>query len=179
MFQVQPEYISVFIGVFGTLLTVQILFTIFLLRFITSARKERSELHKEIFGLVRKLEGLTASKREQMLKHYDTILDDLTHRLPPTIAAQAGEIIFETESKILSRLAEIEPNLKEDERGKQKMDQLIKSMENLEGTIVRLTADAVQDVFAESRKNLFEDKDLSFLRHQKETRIIETDTPFA
>lgn len=172
------EIIMILVGVFSTLFVTQIFFTFYLFRFIRQARLDRNAIHKEIFGLVRKLEGLTSSKREQMLQHYDTILDDLTHRLPPTIAAEAGNIIFETESKILSRLAEIEPSLREDERAQEKMDQLIKSMENLEGTIVKLTADAVENVFAESRKNLFEEHDMTIVKTTIDQRYTQ-DSPYS
>jgi len=121
------------------------------------AAHDRTKLNRELYGLVNKIEGLTANKRDQMLKHYDKILDDLSNRLPPTIASQAGQLIFETESKILSRLAELEPNLKDDELGQRKMDELIKNMENLESTIVNLTSQTVSNVMAQSRKELFDD----------------------
>ncbi|MDC0358241.1 hypothetical protein OAO01_05435 [Oligoflexia bacterium] len=121
------------------------------------ASRDRANLTKEMFGLVRKIEGLTSNRREQMLKHYDTILEELSTRLPPTIASEAGQMIFEMESNILSRLAELEPNLREDEASLKKMDSLIKSMEGLEATLVSLTANTVRNVMASRRRDLFHD----------------------
>ncbi len=171
-------------GVVGCVVLTQLFFTLYLFKALRDSNRERSKLHTDMFGLLRKIEGLTSSKREQMLKHYDAILEDLTHRLPPAIAAQAGEVIFDTESKILSRLAELEPNLKEDAQGMEKMDQLIKSMENLETTIVRLTADAVQNIFTESRKSLFEENEkISSLANsvvtQRVTTTSRSDAPYS
>src|SRR5688572_10532040 len=74
---------------------------------LRSANRERHALHKELFGLTRKIEGLTAHRREQVLKHYDKILDSLSVRIPTTVASQASQLIFDTESKILARLAEL------------------------------------------------------------------------
>ena len=125
------------------------------------ASKERAEVNKEIFGLTKKIEGLTSSKREQILKSYDKILENLSARLPITIASQTSNLIFEAESKILCRLAELEPNLKENEEGKKKMDELIKSMEGLEQTLVSLTTDAVKKVFVESRTTLLDEQEFS------------------
>ena len=150
-----------FLMIAGVTLAVALVFQVLLaLAMISSARsaaRERSEYHREMFGLLRKLEGLTANKREQMLKHYDTILETLTTRLPPTIAAQASRVILDTESRILSRLAELEPNLMKDEGSRRKMDELIKSMENLEETVVGLTAQTVRSVLIDSRRNLLDD----------------------
>ena len=93
-----------------------------------------------------------------MAKQFDKILSDLALRLPPTIAAQAGQTIFETESRILSRLAELEPDLKNDHQSREKMDDLIKSMEALETTIVTVTADTVQNIMASNRQAIFDDE---------------------
>ena len=144
-------------GAGGVLFILQTILALHLMLSLRSASKERQRLNREMFGLLRKIEGLTSGKREQMMKHYDKILDDLVTRLPHTIASQAGTSIFETESRILTRLAELEPNLRNDELGRQKMDDLIQSMEGLESLIVSLTAETVQSVMAENRKVLFQD----------------------
>jgi hypothetical protein len=116
-----------------------------------------------MFGLVRRIEGLTSHRREQMLKHYDGMLESLSTRLPPTIAAHTSQAIIETESKILQRLAELEPNFRDDESIQRKLDELIHSMEGLEKTIVALAADAVQRVMAEGRRSLIdEDRNSDF-----------------
>ncbi len=122
---------------------------------LRSASKERQQMNKEMFGILRKIEGLTSHRREQMLKQYDKILDTLSTRLPPTLAAEAGKLIFEMESRILSRLAELEPNLKHDKDAKRKLNELICQMEQLEKTVVNLTSDTVHSVLAERRSELF------------------------
>ncbi|MCB0311344.1 MAG: hypothetical protein KDD42_08915 [Bdellovibrionales bacterium] len=141
----------------GLVLAVQIGLAIYMVAALRISRREVASLNKEMFGLLRKLEGLTSSKREQMLKHYDRILESVANRLPTTIAAHTSETIFEAESKILARLAELEPRLKDgDETSRQKMDDLIRTMEGLEQTIVALTADTVRKIMVDSRKNLLE-----------------------
>jgi len=143
-------------GIVAAAFSLQLLLTLCMLWYIRSSNRENQRLFHEMHGTMRKIEGLTANKREQMLKHYDKILADVSLRLPPTVASQAGTMIFETEQKILSRLAELEPTLVDDQEGKRKMDELIKSMESLETTIVDLTANTVQSVMAQSRKELFD-----------------------
>ena len=141
-------------------IVLQLVLTAYTLITLRASARERTLLNKEMFGLLRKLEGLTSSRREQMLKHYDKILGQLSSRLPMTIAAQTSSMIFETESKILARLAELEPHFAKDENSKRKMDELIKSMENLEQTIVALTADTVHKVMVDSRRTLLDDDDM-------------------
>lgn len=136
---------------------VQILLAVFIAVSLFVAGRERAKLHIEMFGLLKKLEGLTASRREAMLKQYNKMVETLSVRLPPTIASQTGSLIFEAESKILGRLAELEPQIKADDISKRKMDELIKTMENLEQTLVTLTSDTVKKVMAESKSNFFDD----------------------
>lgn len=147
-----------FASVLGASVILQLLLSVYMLITIRLASRERSQLNREMFGLLKKIEGLTAHKREAMLKHYDGILEDLSRRLPPTVAAEAGQMIFDMESKILSRLAELEPDLKSDESGLKKMDSLIRSMEGLESTLVALTADTVRNVMISRRSELFEEE---------------------
>ena len=64
--------------------------------------------------------------------------------------------IFETEKDILTRLAELEPNLKENPEGKERLEGLVKKMERLEQTVVALASDTVQQVMIESRRELFD-----------------------
>ncbi len=135
----------------------QFLLAIYMAVTMRIASKERALLNREMFGMVKKLEGLTAHRREIVLRHYDRILEVLSQRLPPAIAEQTSRMIFETESRILTRLAELEPSLREDEDGREKMDALIQTMESLEQTIVSLTADTVTKVMVEGRKNFLED----------------------
>ncbi len=132
---------------------------------LRGASRERAEANKELFGLVRRIEALTANRREQMLQHYDGLLQSLSLRLPALVASHASQQIFETESRILSRLAELEPNLKNDEPSRRKMDELIRTMEGLETTIIHLTTDAVEKIMVEGRRELLEES--SFFERQQ------------
>ena len=145
-------------GLVGLFIGLQLILATVVLVSLRSAARERMQLNKEMFGLVKRIEGLTAHKRELMLKHYDGMLETLAARLPPTLAAHTSQAIIDTESKILQRLAELEPNLKNDEASRRKMDELIRSMEGLEKTIVALAADTVQRVMAEGRRNLLDEQ---------------------
>ncbi len=144
------------VGMLGLFIGLQLLVAVAVLVSIRSSARERNVLHKEMYGLVRRIEGLTSHRREQILKHYDGMLENLSMRLPPAIAAHTSSAILETESKILHRLAELEPSLGQDEGSRRKMDELIRSMEGLEKTIVALAADTVQRVMAEGRRSLLD-----------------------
>lgn len=140
-------------AVFGCIQTVLTCAVIWSLR--TNVR-ERREISKELFGLVRRIEGLTAERRAHVLRHYDQMLGDLSRRLPPAVAAELSDIIFDVESKVLTHLASLEPTLAPEDRAK--FDDLIRSMENLERSIVGLTADTVARVMKEGRRTLTKDE---------------------
>lgn len=154
------------IGAFLLAVTVllQIVMALYVSGTMRIASRERNALNKEMFGLLKKLEGLTSTRREQTLRHYDKLLETLTHRLPPIVASHASDTISEMEAKILQRLAELEPNL-EDSVSRQKMDGLIKTMEHLEQTLVALTADTVQQVLSEGRRSLLDDNSYADFEH--------------
>lgn len=137
------------------LLLLSIVLSISVLLALRKAAREREIVNRELSGLFERIERLTSSGREQILKHYDGLLESLSQRLPTAVAAQASEVIFDTESKILFRLAELDPSLNKDAESRRKMDELIKSMEGLERTIVDLTSDAVRHVMVEGRQSLF------------------------
>ena len=158
MFNLELPITAILLAAGAVLVTLQLALSIIMLISLRISSRERALLNREMFGLVKKLEGITASRREQMLRHYDRMLEGLMKRLPPTIAAQTGQVIFETESKILTRLAELEPSLKTDEDTQKKMNELIKSMESLDRTLVACTADTVRSVMAESRRSLLDDE---------------------
>lgn len=157
MIEITEDMLYLVGTILGALTIIQLLIAIYMGISLRIGAKERALLNKEMFGLVRRIEALTSSRREQMLKHYDRILANLSLRLPSTVAAHASQTIFEAESKILSRLAELEPNIKNDEVSRMKMDDLIRSLESLEQTIVTLTSEAVRKVMVDSRSDLFED----------------------
>jgi len=139
------------------LLGLQLLLTIYMGVSLYIASRERAAMNREIFGMLRKIEGLTSHRREQVLRHYDKMLESLSHRLPPLVASQTSQMIYDTESRILTRLAELEPDLRADPKGQEKMNSLIASMENLEHTIVTLTADTVKRVMVEGRRSLIDE----------------------
>lgn len=141
---------------FGAVLLLQLVLTIYTIISLHCAAKERTQAIRDLFGLVRKIEGLTATKREQLLMQFDQILETMQTRLPTSIAARASDAIFQAEKNILTQLAELEPKLAQDDENREKMDELIKSMENLETTMVALTSDTVHQVMIESRRDLFE-----------------------
>jgi hypothetical protein len=153
------EQIIFFVGLSGALSLLLQVFLVLAVAIIMRAHsRERASMEREMFGLLRKLEGLTATKREQILRHYDSMLDTLSIRIPPAVAAQASKLVIDTESRILTRLAELEPNLKGDEESRRKMDELIKQMEHLEETIVATASDAVRSVMIDSRRSLFDEE---------------------
>jgi hypothetical protein len=153
------EQIIFFIGVSGGVsLLLQVLLALAVIYLTRAHTRDRAELEREMFGLLRKLEGLTASKREQILRHYDSMLETLATRLPPAVAAQTSKLVVETESRIITRLAELEPDLKSNSESQKKMDELIKQLEHLEETLVSTASDAVRTVMLDSRRALFDDE---------------------
>lgn len=122
-------------------------------RSFRAEREERQRYYKELFGLLKKLEGLTAYRREVMLKHYDSILGGLEKELPQILGAELGESIVQTESALLSRLADLDPRLKHDPDARRKLDQLIVSMEGLEREVVKITTETVSRALSENRQH--------------------------
>lgn len=155
MIEINQLFITTAIIAFVVAIGLQFILTLVVLTSLRSASKERAHFNKEVYGLVRKIEGLTATKRELLIKQYDKLFDSLSVRLPSTIASHASQAILETESKILHRLTEIEPSLKNDAVRRQKLDELVKLMENMEQMIVVLTAETVRKVMAEGRSDFF------------------------
>ncbi len=145
-------------GLAGLLMIiVQIGLAIAMLVVLRIAAKERAEQNKEIFGLVKRIEGLTAQRREQMLQHYDRMLESLANRLPVMVAGQASTKIIETETNILRKLSELDPGIHKNGEQTTKLNEIIRSMESLEDTIVTLTSNAVRDVMSEGRRELLEE----------------------
>lgn len=118
-----------------------------------AARKERAALHSQMFGLVNRIEGLTASEREQAAERYDRMLERISGRLRETVGEGASQAIFDAQRLMLTRLAELEPALKTDPESREKMDRLIHQMEHLEDTLVAITVDTVRRVLSECRRD--------------------------
>ncbi|MCB0339698.1 MAG: hypothetical protein KDD53_08840 [Bdellovibrionales bacterium] len=140
------------------MIAVQVCLSIVMVVVLRTSARERSQLNKEMFGLVKRIEGLTSGRRDQMLQHYDRMLENLANRLPVMVTGQVGTQIFETESRVLKRLAELEPHWSEDEDARRKMDELIRTMECLEDSLIATTSEAVTKIMNESRRELIEDE---------------------
>ena len=123
-----------------------------------SSQKALTDSVRELYGIMKKIEGLTATRREQLLCEFDGIMQTLSLRLPTVIASQAGDNIFEAESKLMKRLAEIDPGIK-DEKSKERMDEIIKSLESLQENVIAITAETVRKVLLDARKDLPLDSD--------------------
>lgn len=132
-------------------------FGFFFLLVIRLRKSEQStrKLHTSMFGLMKRIEGMTAEKRERMLVEFDLLLDRLSMRLPTALAARAGDAIFEAEKRLLSRIIELERTITPSAENREELDYLVKSLESLEQTMVSLTASTVHEVLLESRKQLF------------------------
>jgi len=113
-----------------------------------------TQLEHELFGLAKKIEGLTAPKRELLVKEFDQLLEKLAQDLPQAVTNTTSERIVEAERRILQRLAEIGPALSKDEEGKRKMEEFIVSLEKLEESVIDSTNEVVQRVMLNSRREL-------------------------
>ena len=119
---------------------------------------EISASNREVYGLTKKMEAMTASRRAHFVHEYDKIVNQLLRKLPANIAAQAGDSIFVTQKEILTRLAELEKVTGKSKESSKQMEQIILSMEQLEAQLVRVTADTVIEVMGDTRKRILEDE---------------------
>jgi hypothetical protein len=142
----------------------QLITALFILIVLYRAAKERQEVNRNTFGLLKKIEGLVARKQEKLLEEYDSVLEDLQREIPKAISKKAGLAIYEAERKILTRLAELEPDLKNDKTAINKMNELIKNMEALEASVIHIASEVVKEELLSKRKDIFSDKDNSLER---------------
>ena len=112
---------------------------------------ENRRLNREAFGLMRKIEGLSCDRRSEILGRYEKLLTNLGNQLPIKISNRLRDKIFAAESAFLTRLAEIEPNLKDDAVARQRMDELICQLEQLEEVFVSAAAEVVNVALEEGR----------------------------
>ena len=138
------------------LCAVNLLLTLFLFGTIRAGREKSEAVGKELYGTLKKIEGMLAGRRAQILKEYDKMVQSLSLRLPTVIASNAGDRIFETERNLLQCLAEIDPLIKE-ENHKEKLDELIRNMESLQDMISSLVTDTVRKVLEEARTEIASD----------------------
>lgn len=134
-----------------------VLLAVFVFASARSSRKAMDGTLKELFGVMKKIEGLTSGRRAQILREFDKILDGLSARLPTVVAARANDSVFETESGILKRLAEIDPAIKNEEN-KDKLDELIRSMEQLQEAVVSSVSETVRKALDDARREINADE---------------------
>jgi hypothetical protein len=139
---------AVLLGIF------QVLVIVAALSLIRKTNRERKQLSKEVSQTLNKMEVMTMRDRNQLARHYDRMLESLSNRLPAVLSNKAGELIFDIEKQILAKLAKVQPGIDADD---EEIDNLIRSMERLEDTIIAATGDVVRNTLLESRKGIFTD----------------------
>jgi hypothetical protein len=130
------------------------------------ALSEHRRTTEEMRLMVRKTEAITADEREQIVRLYDRFVQRILRRLPDELAETTEEALFRTEELILRRLAELEPNLRHDPQARTRLDDIIRSMETLNDSIIRVNVDAVERALRENRESLRHDLAFSDLPHE-------------
>ena len=102
---------ALFFGAMVGVLLLQASVTLYLFGRFKLASVAQEKLHHELSGLTRKIEGLSSGRRALIAYHLDMLLERLVKQLPSRISAEAGDIIYRTESSMLKTLADLEPNL--------------------------------------------------------------------
>lgn len=133
------------------------LFTFFLIwSSIRQSHRERLVTDKELYGLIRRVEGMTASKQEQVLLYFDELLEGMHTKLPLAIAEEAAGLIRDVESNILSKISHIELSRASQNREQaEHTTDLMLAVESLESTVQKLTANAVHNIMSNTRRHLF------------------------
>jgi len=139
------------------LVTINLLVALGVLLALRSSARERREHRREIEVMVQKIEVLTAPTRERVIGRYDGMLASLVEKIPEKVMRETGRKIFDAESRIIARLAEIEPNLKRDPVGREKMNEIIESMESLESSVSTIAAETVDDALRAAREELLDE----------------------
>lgn len=151
-FSTNPQTV-VFLMTIGLLLLQEVVI-VSAVRSSRAAHVERGKLHQELFGLMRRIEGLSTGRRALITYQFDNMLESLIKQLPTRIASEAGQRIFDTESQILKALSEIEPALGEDKVLHSRLEQVLHSMENLEAVVVSVTCESVRQAIVDVRHSL-------------------------
>ena len=157
MYELSPEILTALLGASITTAFFLLLLMGYVAASLRQGNRERESLHREMHGILRKLDAITSEKRELFAKEFDQIIETLSVRVPAVVASEAGERIFEAESKILSRLSKLEGDVTAGSDEQKDMEDLIKSMEKLDTELVSAASDAVHDVLIESRERFFSD----------------------
>ena len=121
-----------------------------------SGVREREKHRRELGRLREKVEILTAPSTARYLSECNTLFSELLQSLPAVVKRQAGAQIFDIESRILTRLAELEPDLRRDPHSRGRMNELIESMESLEGAVCTIAAETLQGGLQEAHKRILE-----------------------
>jgi hypothetical protein len=147
---------SVLLGLMVIVLALQVSVAFYLLGKLQFASQERSKLYLELFGMLRKIEGLSSGRRALISHNLDIMLERLAKQLPSRIAAEAGEVIYKTESSMLKVLADLEPNLPQMPAMKERVEKLVISMESLESTVVSLTSETVRQAIMDTKRSILD-----------------------
>jgi hypothetical protein len=147
---------STLFGLMTIVLAFQVSVTLYMIGKFQFANQERTRLYHQLFGILRKIEGLSSGRRALIAHNLDILLEQLAKQLPSRIAAEAGEIIYKTESSMLKALADLEPNLPQMPGMKERVEKLVVSMESLESTVVLLTTETVRQAILDTKRSILD-----------------------
>lgn len=136
--------------------SINALVLLFALLSLSRLRSESLKLNRETFGLLKKVEGLTAQKHHLLAKQFDDLIEKMANQVPVIVGKEATSHLFEIERQIITRLAELEPNLKTDPKAIAHMEEVLRKVELLEEEVIRSTSKAVEKILVEKRKTLFQ-----------------------
>lgn len=135
-----------------SVLLVQLAGLLAVVRHARTEAKTRERFLRGVYGILKKIEGLTADRRTQMLFRYDQLVERLQRRLPTIVANRISAEIEELESGIISRLSAIDADLLSDGGDPEELEQLLKTMERLERAVLTITTDTVRESLNEGRQ---------------------------
>ena len=138
---------------------IQIISCFYVVLALRESSEESNVLNRQTFGLLKRVEGIVASKQQQICAEYDAMLSTLSNTLPKIVSEKAGREVQATQRQILMRLAELEPKVRGDKIASDKMNELIKSTQELEFAMMNAASYSVEQVLFEARKFVFSDTD--------------------
>ena len=146
--------LSLVVAIFLGLIVLQVIVAVYVTVVLLIGSKGSKRINRETFGLLKKIEGLSAEKHERLEIALDNLLDDLMEKLPVTVAGRLGDELLQLENHVLRHLAEIDPDLASLEGENERVSKLLRSMERLEDAVVRAAADTVQRVLLEQKASI-------------------------
>jgi len=129
----------------------QLLVVLAALLHLKRTRIERYEVNQSIQQMLQRLEVLNLRDRGEFVHLYEGMVESLVNRLPVMVSTRAGDAIFEIEKRVLAQLALIDPRLTS---SAQTVDDLIRSMEKLEDTVITVVASSVRDALLDSKEGI-------------------------